>query len=171
MSGLIDWRKRLEQARELADAWLPLHGIHTRRQLLVSLGWRSLTLVVAVVVTAHVTAPIWSTPEPLPLPRDGADGTRFGLPEAERRAIFARLANQEPVFRRMARARFGTHAWSVEDDRARMEKDTVRTLARKHGINLSQVYLVLDEGIRKRWTGLRKKPLPATTPPLDRRRE
>jgi hypothetical protein len=151
--------------------WLPVPEIRTRRQQLVSWGWRSFTLVVGVAVTVHVTARLWSTPEPLPLPPDGADGTRFGLREAQRRAIFARLANQEPVSKRIARARFGTHEWSVEDDRARMEKDTARALARKHGINLAQVYLVLDEGIRKRWTGLRQEPLPATTPPLDRRRE
>ncbi len=171
MSRLTNWRKALEQARARADAWLPLRGIHSRRQLLVSLGWRSFTLVVAIAVTAHVTAPIWSTPGPPPLPPDGAEGTRFGLPEVQRREIFSRLANQEPVSTWIARARFGTHAWSVEDDRARMEKDTARNLARKYGINLSQVYLVLDEGIRKRWVGLRGQPLRATTPPLNRRRE
>jgi hypothetical protein len=171
MSGLSDWRKRLERVEEQANAWLPLRGIHSRRQLLVSLGWRSLTLALAIVAIAHVTAPIWSAPAPQPLPPDGTDGTRFGLPEAQRRAVFARLANQEPVSRRIAQGRFGTQAWSVEDDRARMEKDTARTLARRHGINLSQVYLVLDEGIRKGWTGLRGQRLPATTPPLHRRRE
>jgi len=171
MIGLTVWREGLERAKQLAEAWLPLHGIHSRRHLLVSLGWHSLTLLAAAVVIAQATAPVWSTPEPSPLPPDGADGTRFGLPEAQRRAIFARLADQEPIAKRIARVRFGSHAWSVEDDRARMEKDTARALARRHGINLSQVYLVLDEGIRKRWVGARGQPLLATTPPLDRRRE
>jgi hypothetical protein len=33
------------------------------------------------------------------------------------------------------------------------------------------VYLVLDEGIQKGWAGQYGKPLRATTPPLNRRRE
>jgi hypothetical protein len=61
------------------------------------------------------------------------------------------------------------HIWSREDDRGWGERVLARSLAQKYGISLTQVFLVLDEGIRKKWPGPDGNPLPATVPPLDLR--
>ena len=49
------------------------------------------------------------------------------------------------------------------------ERALAQSLATRHGLSLSQVYLILDEGIRDKWPGPDGEPLIATTPPQDPR--
>ena len=164
------WRAVQAAVAKIAH-WLPRGPARSRRQLAVALTWRFLTLLATAVLAAHLTSPVRSVPSPRKIPAGGAAGSRFGLSESQRRSIFAQLATKEPTALRIARARFRGQPWSIEDDRARVEKDTVRSVSRQHGLNLSQVYLVLDEGIRSGWPAPSGDRLPATTPPLDRRRQ
>lgn len=110
-------------------------------------------------------------PPPPPLPAEGAEapGIRFGLDEPTRRAIFAKIAATDGAARRRAEGRFAD-AWSREDDRAADERQKVFELARERGISLSQVYLVMDEGIRGSWPAPNGKRLDASTVPLKPRR-
>lgn len=113
-----------------------------------------------------VTRDVWSTRRPAPLPPDGG-GTRFGVPEETRRAVFTEIAREDPSGRERAREHFpADQVWRREDDRSASERDTVRGLAASHHLNVTQVYLILDEGIRERWLGVEGKPLAATTVPL-----
>lgn len=106
-----------------------------------------------------------------PIPTQEIDDYRFRLPERVRREIFADLATAELAER--ARAiqanTWNGHLWSREDDRGHYERVAARQAAAKYRISLSQVYLVLDEGIRERWPAPNGEPLPATTPPLNTR--
>jgi hypothetical protein len=61
------------------------------------------------------------------------------------------------------------HLWSREDDRGHYERVKMRELAARYEGTLTQMYLILDEGIRNKWPGPDGQPLPATTPPWDPR--
>ena len=131
----------------------------------------ALALVLGVAEGVHVTRNLRAVPPPPPLlPDDGAAGVRFGLDEATRRAIFTELAIGEPAAREQARVHF-PEPWSAEDDRAAFERDTAREIARSHAVNLTQIYLVLDEGIREHWPAPpNQTPLEPHTVPLKPRR-
>ena len=106
-----------------------------------------------------------------PLGGDAYDGHRYGMKLALRKAIFAELAAAEKAQRERAVAQntWHGHAWSREDDRGYQERALAQSLATRHGLSLSQVYLILDEGIRDKWPGPDGEPLIATTPPQDPR--
>lgn len=113
-----------------------------------------------------ITRGIWSTPLPASLPPDSAT-TRFGVEEEIRHQVFSEIAAEEPGARDHARERFpADQTWRREDDRSASERDTVRTLASSHHLNITQVYLILDEGIREAWPGSDGKPLSPKTVPL-----
>lgn len=142
----------------------------TRRQLLV-VGSAWLTVVVAATFAiTSMTAPIHAAPHPEPLPSAQSDGRRFGMTLDERRALFDALVENEPRYRARAATNFANHAFSINDDRSHGEMRDARRLARERHLSLSQVYLVLDEGIRKGWPGPDGEPLETTVPPLDPRR-
>ncbi len=116
-----------------------------------------------------VTMPLLTAKPPPAIPTEEIDDYKFRLPERTRREIFAELATAELAERARA-IRENTwkgHVWSREDDRGHYERVAARKAAAKHNVSLSQVYLVLDEGLREGWPGPDGKPLPATTPPLD----
>jgi hypothetical protein len=117
------------------------------------------------------TRPLLLAKPPPPIPVEEIEDYRFRLPERERREIFAELAAAELAER--ARAiqanSWNGQLWSREDDRGHYERVAVRAAAAKHRVSLSQVYLVLDEGIRERWPAPNGEPLPGTTPPLNMR--
>ena len=115
------------------------------------------------------TQPLLSAKPPPAIPTEEIEDYRFRLPERTRREIFNELATAELSERARAITAntWNGHLWSREDDRGHYERVAVRTAAAKHKVSLSQVYLVLDEGIRERWPGPDGKPLPATTPPLN----
>ena len=121
-------------------------------------------------VDAAVT-PLLSTKPPPPIPIQEIDDYKFRLPERTRREIFAELATAELAERTRAiqANTWKGHLWSREDDRGHYERVAARAAAAKHKVSLSQVYLVLDEGIRERWPGPDGNPLPATTPPFNPR--
>lgn len=113
------------------------------------------------------TFPLLSAHPPATIPVQEIDDYRFRLPERVRREIFTDLATVEIAERERAiKANTWTgHAWSREDDRGHFERVAARAAAAKYRISLTQVYLVLDEGIRNHWEGPDGKPLSATTPP------
>ena len=153
-------------------AWIPrAPRPENRRQLVVALVARAALIALSVGVVIFVTHPVWSAPPPARVPPDAAEDVRFGLPVAERRAIFTRVVRGEPGYRRLAESRFAPHAFSVNDDRAWGEMHDARALDRERDdLTLSQIYLIVDEGIRRRWPGPNGQPLQATVPPLDPRR-
>lgn len=118
-----------------------------------------------------ITGPMLAARPPAPIPSEEIDDYRFRYPERVRRQIFAELAVAEVAERRRALAAntWNGHLWSREDDRGYAERTKARELAAKYGGTLTQIYLVLDEGIRERWPGPDGEPLPATTPPWDPR--
>ncbi|HVH47784.1 MAG TPA: hypothetical protein VM925_35855 [Labilithrix sp.] len=139
------------------------------------LGWivRGLAVGIAVLLLLGrvnaATKPLLSAKPPAVIPTQEIDDYRFRLPERTRREIFRELATAELAERARAIAAnsWNGHIWSREDDRGYQERVAARAAAAKHKVSLSQIYLVLDEGIRERWPGPDGKPLPATTPPLD----
>ena len=113
-----------------------------------------------------ITRGIWSADVPPVLPPDAA-GARFGVDEETRRKVFSAIAAEDPGAREKARERFpADQVWRREDDRSASERDTARGLASTHHLNVTQVYLILDEGIREGWPGADGKPLSPTTVPL-----
>jgi hypothetical protein len=107
-------------------------------------------------------------PAPLPLPVEMTGGAFVNIDEQTRKAIFADLATAELAERSRAIAQntWQGHAWSREDDRGHYERVAARVAAAKYRLSLSQVYLVLDEGLREHWPSPNGEPLPPTTPPL-----
>lgn len=143
----------------------------TRTQLLLPVVAATLAMVYAGVWIVRTARPITSAAPPgAVLDREGTD-VRFGLPEAVRREIFNELATAEPNARASGIAGFPGLPWSQEDHRCAFERDTARSIAARRQISLSQVYLILDEGIRNKWLGPDKQALnPKTVPLLPRRK-
>jgi hypothetical protein len=105
------------------------------------------------------------------IPSEEIEDYRFRLPERTRREIFMEIAVAEMAERQRAieQNTWKGHLWSREDDRGHFERLHLRVLAKKYGVSLTQLYLILDEGIRSHWPGPDGAPLPATTPALDMR--
>lgn len=142
------------------------------RTLIVAVAAASaVALIYASVWVRRTVAPLTTAVPPAELVDQGPDGERFGLPLAKRREIFTEFATAEPNSRSQGVAGFPGQPWSQEDHRCAFERETARTMAVRHGISLTQVYLVLDEGIREKWLGPDGKPLPPKTVPLLPRRK
>ncbi|MDP3274651.1 MAG: hypothetical protein Q8Q09_05605 [Deltaproteobacteria bacterium] len=116
--------------------------------------------------------PLVKTPEPPRIPAP-TSMTRFGMTEELRRAVFRELAEAEFNERNRAITQntWGGHAWSREDDLGYVQRARGREVASRYNLSLTQVYLVLDEGIRSRWPGIDGQPLVPTTEPLNLRTE
>jgi hypothetical protein len=141
----------------------------TRVAWLVRIAVMAFAVVVLYKRLSVATAPLLEAKPPTPIPSEEIEDYRFRLPERTRREIFMEMAAAEIAERhRAAEANtWNGHLWSREDDRGHVERMTLRSLAGKHKISLSQCYLILDEGIRNKWPGPDGNPLPATTPPLN----
>ena len=127
---------------------------------------------VVVVQTVRETAePLLSAHEPTPIPTQEYPGDRFRLSEDRRKEIFTELATLELAERKRAidQNTWNGHAWSREDDRGWWEAKAVKDIATRNKLSLTQVYLVLDEGIRNHWPAPNGQPLPGTSPPLNPR--
>lgn len=139
------------------------------------MGWfvrvtGTLVGIVVIVQTMRATASVLlDTKAPTPIPTQEFPGDRFRLSEDRRREIFAELATAELAERKRAieQNTWKGHLWSREDDRGWYEAKAVREAAQRHNVSETQVYLVLDEGIRNHWPAPNGEPLPATTPPLN----
>jgi hypothetical protein len=164
---ITEW-KRLQPYLTLLD----FGGSPTSR-----VGWavRVAVFSFAVVVlwkrVSTATAPLLDA-KPLPfIPSEEIEDYRFRLPERIRREIFTEIAAGETAERKRAieQNTWKGHLWSREDDRGHYERMQLRALATKYKVSLTQMYLILDEGIRDHWPGPDGNPLPATTPALDMR--
>ena len=126
------------------------------------------TLVLPLVLLAIIVAGVVSSAPPDRVPPPDGDGL-FGLSEERRREIFTRITRHEHFSRSMAVKQFPGDAWSQSDAYFGHMRDLVVHLAIIHDLHTSQIFLVFDEGIRKRWPDDQGKPLPATTEPLQPR--
>ncbi len=121
--------------------------------------------------TNALVSPMLSAKPPPKIPNEEIEDYRFKYPEEVRREIFMEIAKAEQAERRRAieANTWKGHLWSREDDRGHYERVKMRELAARYKGTLTQMYLILDEGIRKKWPGPNGEPLPATTPPWDPR--
>ena len=71
--------------------------------------------------------------------------------EAERRQIFAEVIRGEPAARRRTERHFPGDRWSQDDDFHNWEQRMAHTVAERRGIDLSEVYRAIDEGLREGW--------------------
>lgn len=94
---------------------------------------------------------------------------RTEAPEQLAERVFWAFAAAEPEFRNRARRNFPNSPWSQQDDRCNFERHHARRIAERFGLSLSQVYLILDRGIRDKWPGPGGEPLSATIEPLEPR--
>ncbi len=155
--------------RDLLGGWTEPAPPPSRARFAAHTAAAALALIAGAIATVRTARPILDAPKP-PVLADGAAGVKFGLAEADRRAIFKEIAAAEPYGRAQGLAGFPEQPWSQEDHRCAFERDTTRSLAARKGVSLTQIYLVLDEGIRAQWPGADGKPLRATTVPLAPRR-
>ncbi len=140
-------------------------------------GWAIRLLVMFVALwffvrkTSALINPILSARPPAAIPNTEIDDYRFKYPERVRREIFMEMAVAELAERERAikANTWSGHKWSREDDRGHYERVKMRELAARYKGTLTQMYLILDEGIRDKWPGPDGNPLPATTPPWDPR--
>ena len=121
-------------------------------------------------VAGRCLKPLAWAKRPVPIQASTAEGQRFGLSLTDRRAIFAEIAGAEPEQRVQAKEAFPGQEWSQEDHRCAFERDIVRAIAARRSLSLTQVYLVLDEGIRNHWPDPQGRPLTPTTIPVVPRR-
>jgi hypothetical protein len=155
---------------EAARRWLRGEPVSQPRIRLLWLGLQAVSLLAVVPYVLKTISPITHDPKPAAL-ADGPGDVRYGLSEATRREIFKEIAAAEPGQRQEGVSAFPTQPWSQEDHRAAFERNALRAMAPNRHLNLTQVYLVMDEGVRARWPGPDGKPLVATTIPLDPRRK
>jgi len=140
-------------------------------------GWLIRLIVMFVAVwfvirkTSTLLNPLLSVKPPPAIPSTEIDDYKFKYPERVRKEIFMEMAVAELAERQRALAAntWKGHLWSREDDRGHYERVKMRELAAKYKGTLTQMYLILDEGIRNKWPGADGNPLPATTPPWDPR--
>ena len=145
--------------------------VRSRRAFLAIVLVSAGALGYAAVEIRHAVKPLLSAgPQPT-LPRDH-DDVRFGVPLAKRTEVWNAVAAGEPQARLEGTKGFPgpALAWSAEDHRGAFERKNVQAAATRFGLNLSVVYLILDEGIRQRWPGPDGEPLRPTTVPLHPRR-
>ena len=159
--------------RPLADAlaaWTESERT-TRTQLVAWAAASALSLVFAAVWVVRTARPITSEKPPPALIDREPNGNRFGLDEKTRKDIFKEIAIAEPGARQNGIAGFPGQPWSQEDHRCAFERDHIRSIATRRNLDITTVYLVLDEGLREHWPGPDGKPLtPRTTPLMPRRK-
>jgi len=113
-----------------------------------------------------------TTRPPAPIPPDQGD-VRFGVALSVRKKVFEELAGAEPGARAEGKRAFpgGELAWSAEDHRGSFERQKVAELEGRYRLSRTQIYLILDEGIRQKWPGPDGQPLPPYVVPLHPRRK
>jgi hypothetical protein len=175
----------LEALRALVKPWLAGEAIAIRSRRVLALSMLASTLALAYATGSALTATrrLRTSPRAPALPADRCEGAqrprecdqgdvRFGVPLAKRRAVFARLAASEPGERNAGKNEFPGPGleWSAEDHRAAFERAEVAAVMSEQQLEMSQVYLILDEGIREHWPAPNGKALDPYTVPLHPRR-
>lgn len=164
----------MDRPGTLAAKWLAGERVSIRsRSMLIALFALSIvSLAYAWREWRDATRPLVTAKPPPPLPPDSGD-TRFGVPLATRKKVFEELAAAEPNGRAEGKKGFPGYelAWSAEDHRGAFERQKAAELASRYHLSLTQVYLILDEGIRERWPGPDGEPLTPYTVPLHPRRK
>lgn len=159
----------LASFEEFARRWLHANlPLPSRALRLANVALRGAIVVGGAAWAISLVRPIVATPEEtLPAP---AGDARFGLPLETRRAIFRELAADQPSAIAAARDAFPDEPWSQQDHRGAFERETFRAAATRHGISLTAVHLVFDEGVHEKWPGADGKPIDPTIVPLHPRR-
>jgi hypothetical protein len=107
-------------------------------------GWLA-----ALALSVHLVGSVLAAPPPRELPAAQGD-QRFGVPEADRRAIFESIASHAEGWWRRA-SRFPDD-WSRFDDFNSQLAYQVGALASQYGLSITQVFLIYDEGTRNHWS-------------------
>lgn len=84
----------------------------------------------------------------------------------QRRELFERLVENELAAREEAKDDWAHHRWSQQDAFGAKESDRVSKLAGERGFAAQDLFLVIDEGLRSKWTTADGGVLPATIVPL-----
>lgn len=90
-------------------------------------------------------------------------------PEKDHRALFDELVKDEPADRQRAKDDFPVQPWSRLDGFGAFEGGRFERIAGAHGFTKQQLYLVLDEGLRRHWPGPDGGVLDVATVPLSPR--
>jgi hypothetical protein len=146
--------------------------IRSKRTFYVAVAISLVTFVIGFRNLRALAHPLTHAKPLAPLPADQGD-TKWGMSLASRKHVFAEFAAAEPAARVEGARAFPGPAllWSAEDHRGAFERNKARELAGKYRVNLTQIYLCLDEGIREGWPGPDGKPLDPHTVPLNPRRK
>lgn len=164
----------MDRPGTLAAKWLAGErvSVRSRSVLLAVFALSLLSLGYAWREWRHATRPLVTAPPPPALPPDSGD-TRFGVPLATRKKVFEEFAVAEPMGRAEGKKGFPGYelAWSAEDHRGAFERQKAAELSVRYRLSLTQVYLILDEGIREHWPAPDGEPLTPTTVPLHPRRK
>lgn len=169
------WRSALSRLLEITEKSWPLpredQGPRSRLAMLLVVLVHVFAAGVLVANLRRVVKPILDEPGLPPIRAEGPGDQRFEIDLATRKAIFAELAALELSERKrnIDQNTWSGHLWSREDDRGWQERTLARSLARRHNVSISQIFLVLEEGIREKWLAPDGKPLPANVEPLNLR--
>jgi hypothetical protein len=164
--------RRIWELARWACNWLcsPIRRSETRASLLLRASVQLVALAFAASTLLRTVRPLFRAPPVPSIPPDH-DGERFGVSEEQRRAIFLKIADIDDGAVAMSQAKFPGMAWSQGDDQAAYERNAARQYAAQFHLNLAQIYLIIDEGIRKHWPASDGQPLRATITPLDPRKQ
>lgn len=111
-----------------------------------------------------------SAKAPPPLTREvDADGTRFGLSLARRRALFTELTREDAYWKKIALGAFPDDLWAQADHWTDHMSQRARWMARERGLSITQILLAYDEGLHAGWRGSAGQRLRAGFPPLGTR--
>lgn len=166
-------RPRIDALRAYIERSLPETRLpRSRAGLALYAAAQVLAFAVFVRVAREALLPLLRTPPLTPVPAQ-TSMTKFGLTDADRREIFRELAESEIGERQRAITQntWAGHAWSRFDDLGYVQRARARELAVRYRVSLTQIYLVLDEGIRERWPGPDGQPLSPYIEPLQLRTE
>ncbi len=106
-------------------------------------------------------------PEPIPPPEANS---RFGVAEEKRREVFEAIARHTDGWRKAAANTFPERPYRAEDDFRNRMRRKVQAYTGRFDLDRTTIWLIVDEGVRKRWEGPSGEPLRATTVPLHKNR-
>ncbi len=107
--------------------------------------------VLPVVIAGWIVGGVLHARTPAPLPVAGE--ARYGMTEAQRRALFMELVKHEPKWRASGKRKFGKRPWSADDDyHWHVQAHVERAMAKRHKLPPSHIWAQVDEAVHARWT-------------------